>query len=160
MCSNGKMRRHGFEALLTYASDNYPHSKEFFQSDEGIYMLVTDGVPIKEICNSISLVPATIEIICLRYINELDYKGREEGIKKLIQVKGLPRIDIIRAYINSKLNEKDFRRTYNIESDKWHRILNSFDYYDYVKTSIKEKEESLTRKCENSGRKVVLRRWM
>ena len=126
---------------------------EYFLSDEGIYTMICKPLPVIFVSDCIDLRPLGIENACFRYINQFSHDMREQSIKRLFEIKGLPKIDIMRMYLNSKLSENDFMKANNISCERWNNIKKKLEFYEYVTNSMREKEERrISNRDKGSGK--------
>ena len=129
--------------------------REYFLSDEGIYTMICKPLSVIFVSDCLYLSPVGIENACLRHINKFSHDMREQSIKKLFEIKGLPKIDIMRMYLNSKLSENDFVKANNISYEKWKNVKRKLVFYEYVENSMKEKEERRNLNRDKEGGRAV-----
>lgn len=108
------------------------------KNGEAIFLLLKFGETVYKLSQILNLKNGTIEARLLEYLKEGSKSPEEDCEYLFFEVSGLPKLDILKRYVQSDLLREEFSRTYRIDGEKWKRIL-VWEEFECVKQALEEK---------------------
>ena len=119
---------------------NQKTSKNSVKNGKHIFFLLNKGFTVIQIDNMLDIRPVTVEKRCMEYLKSLENCDKE--IQFLLENDlGLDKLKILKRFLKSNLDEKNFCKRESIDIGVFRNILSLFSGIEYIDNLLVEKKQ-------------------